>query len=109
MKRDVAPGGFLTGASGEAVFLLTLILTFLSSENLQAATDEDGTYAPVPMVSGQPADSPLEALDKGHRLGQLVDYVQKEAPGWAPGLQNTLREPLNWTRNGFQSAGIRLA
>ncbi len=40
-----------------------------------------------------------------HRLGLLLDYVQKEAPGWAPGLRDAIHAPMNWTRNGLASAG----
>jgi hypothetical protein len=91
-------GRFLTRATGRAVTFLTLILTFLHTQNCLA--DDDMAYVAPPLVAGAPMDSPLDEMNKGHRLGLLLNYVRHEAPGWAPGLREDLRAPLDWMMSG---------
>ncbi len=94
----------LTSHISEGVAVLTLTLSFLLPQNAYAVTDDNPSLVPVPMYSGQVAETPLESLDKGQRLGLLLDYVRKEVPGWAPGIRDAIRGPLNWTKNNWMDA-----
>ncbi len=105
MKAYFSGDHFLTNAAACIGIFLTLALLVLAPFRNARADNIYTNPAWPTSISGAPANSPFDDQEKNHRVGLLLDYVRKEAPGWAPGLPHAMRDPGGWLRNGLGLGG----